>query len=72
MDLKKRIQRLEDQAAARVTQPKEHTLGAISDDQRFWFCHGFFPKELKDQITREVRQYKENGFRVTIILEAVK
>jgi hypothetical protein len=42
-----------------------------SDEELFFFCHGCFPDDLKGRVRRAVRQYKDNGFRVTIKLEAV-
>ena len=72
MDLKKRIQRLEQQTGVRPTQREEYTPRKLSDEELFWLCHGCSPYELQGKVKRAVRQYTDSGFRLTIRIEAVE
>lgn len=73
MSLRIRIERLEREAGIHQGERDRDKFADMSDAElTFFLCHGCSPQELQGKITRHLRQYTDNDFRVTIIVEAVK
>ncbi len=73
MSLKSRIESLERRAGTRATQQEQERFANLNDEELdFFWCHGCDAEELQGRVVRHERQYTDERFRVTIILEGVE